>query len=285
MDGPLISPSMLQSSDGENINGPSLIRVPEWVSKPLGRYYLYFAHHRGKYIRMAYANDLAGPWSVLPGGVLNLTDTPAVIDHIASPDVVIDHLTKQIRMYFHGRSISEPSAQRSFVALSSNGITFIPSDAILGNFYFRVFRHGECWYAISKGGLLHRSRDGLSPFEVGKCTHPKDRTVRHVAVISSLSNWPYFTRIGDRPERILRGWVDLTSKWTSWVMRSLQEVIRPELPFEGSTLPLKESKSGAAKHPENALRDPAIFVDSDAKVYLLYSTRGEQGIAIAEVMD
>jgi hypothetical protein len=30
-----------------NINGPSLIRVPGWVEQPLGKYYLYFAHHSG----------------------------------------------------------------------------------------------------------------------------------------------------------------------------------------------------------------------------------------------
>src|ERR1035437_7768516 len=49
---------------GTNINGPSLIRVPVWVEKPLGRYYLYFAHHAGKFIRLAYANQLSGPWTV-----------------------------------------------------------------------------------------------------------------------------------------------------------------------------------------------------------------------------
>lgn len=31
---------MLPGRDGENINGPSLIRVPAWVKNPLGRYYL-----------------------------------------------------------------------------------------------------------------------------------------------------------------------------------------------------------------------------------------------------
>ena len=36
---------------GDNVSGPSLIRVPEWVDAPLGRYYLYFAHHDGRYIR------------------------------------------------------------------------------------------------------------------------------------------------------------------------------------------------------------------------------------------
>ena len=33
---------------GANINGPSLIRVPSWLSNAMGRYYLYFAHHKGE---------------------------------------------------------------------------------------------------------------------------------------------------------------------------------------------------------------------------------------------
>jgi hypothetical protein len=46
---------------GDNVNGPSLIRVPEWVARPLGRYYLYFGHHRGTFIRLATAPSLEGP--------------------------------------------------------------------------------------------------------------------------------------------------------------------------------------------------------------------------------
>jgi hypothetical protein len=41
---------------GDNINGPAAIRVPEWIENPLGNYYLYFAHHQGTYIRLAYAD-------------------------------------------------------------------------------------------------------------------------------------------------------------------------------------------------------------------------------------
>src|SRR4051812_2493768 len=33
------------SSLGDNIDGPTVIRVPPWVDHPLGRYYMYFAHH------------------------------------------------------------------------------------------------------------------------------------------------------------------------------------------------------------------------------------------------
>jgi hypothetical protein len=49
-------------SIGKNIQGPSLIRVPDWVKSPLGRYYLYFADHKGSYIRLAYADRIDGPW-------------------------------------------------------------------------------------------------------------------------------------------------------------------------------------------------------------------------------
>ena len=50
---PIISNKFYKELGG-NINGPSIIEVPEWISNPLGRYYLYFAHHNGEYIRLAY---------------------------------------------------------------------------------------------------------------------------------------------------------------------------------------------------------------------------------------
>ena len=28
-----------------NINGPSVIKVPEWVKNPLGKYYMYFGQY------------------------------------------------------------------------------------------------------------------------------------------------------------------------------------------------------------------------------------------------
>ncbi|MCY4122873.1 MAG: hypothetical protein OXG72_18340, partial [Acidobacteria bacterium] len=69
LDGPIITPDM-DGRMGSNIAGPSLIRVPDWVENPLGRYYLYFADHRGVYIRLAYADDLAGPWTMHEPGTL-----------------------------------------------------------------------------------------------------------------------------------------------------------------------------------------------------------------------
>ena len=52
LDEPIITEAT-HPSIGPNIQGPSLIRVPDWVGDPLGRYYLYFADHKGTYIRLA----------------------------------------------------------------------------------------------------------------------------------------------------------------------------------------------------------------------------------------
>ena len=59
---------------GDNINGPSLIKVPDWIENPLGQYYLYFAHHQGTHIRLAYADRLEGPWTTHAPGTLQLED-------------------------------------------------------------------------------------------------------------------------------------------------------------------------------------------------------------------
>ena len=44
-----------------NINGPSLVRMPDWAAGRRGAYHLYFAHHKGKSIRLAHADELARP--------------------------------------------------------------------------------------------------------------------------------------------------------------------------------------------------------------------------------
>src|SRR5215210_4564489 len=119
--GPIIRPHM-DARMGENVNGPSLVRAPSWVERPLGRYYLYFAHHDGRYIRLAYADDLLGPWTTHEPGVLPL-DRSLFAGHVASPDVHVDVARREIRMYYHGSDTPSggggPQATR--VALSADG--------------------------------------------------------------------------------------------------------------------------------------------------------------------
>lgn len=61
--------------DYVNISWPTLLRVPDWVENPLGKYYLYFAHHKGDHMRLAYADDVLGPWKIYEPGVLPLAES------------------------------------------------------------------------------------------------------------------------------------------------------------------------------------------------------------------
>ena len=48
---------------------------PNGSNQPLGRYYMYFAHHMGAFIRLAYADRIEGPWRIHEPGVLPVAST------------------------------------------------------------------------------------------------------------------------------------------------------------------------------------------------------------------
>ncbi len=156
------------SYDGSNINGASLISVPSWVptayrAHPLANYYLYFAHHGGRFIRMAWSSTIEGPWQLFnygtasgrawgtsgdysgketpQNGVLDLAvekddlGNPTnriqphsnyyALGHIASPDVHVDHANQRIIMFYHApKGGTGASGQQTFVAISKYGLNF-----------------------------------------------------------------------------------------------------------------------------------------------------------------
>ncbi|MBT3361337.1 MAG: hypothetical protein HN403_17070 [Rhodospirillales bacterium] len=277
--GPIIAPFM-DRRIGRNINGPSLIRVPDWLPNPLGRYYLYFADHRGSYIRMAYADHLLGPWRTHEPGSLHVAES-FFIEHVASPDVHVDDSAQEICMYFHG-FIEPENVQGTRVATSYDGIHFIVRPALLGPPYFRVFRWEGATYAWVMGGRFWRAPDGITPFEMGpECGFPKRN--RHAAVwLNGDRLNVFYTCIGDAPERIYRSNVQLAGDWKQWRASESVDVLRPEIDWEGAEEPLEVSRPGPIDEAVNQLRDPAIFVE-DSRTYLLYCVAGEHGIAIAEI--
>ncbi len=184
--------------DGTNINGPSVIAIPDWVpenrrANAHARYYLYFSHHGGRSIRMAWAELVTGPYRLynppLPAGrrgVLSLPDTDGrpllrfangveVFSHIASPNVHLDETNRRFVLYFHGETNTTtppPHAftgpQKTLVATSATGLNFNPPEhggepghgprpALLGNAYFCVFAFRDRLYAFSNGGELWRA--------------------------------------------------------------------------------------------------------------------------------
>ncbi len=287
---PIIHREMHGMIGEDNINGPSLIRVPDWIENPLGKYYLYFAHHSGRYIRMAYSDRLEGPWYIYKGGVLRVENTPYYNpdnpgEHVASPDVHVDQEEQRIRLYYHTQA--PYPGQRSFVALSDDGLDFKPLPDQVGRFYFRVFEHNGWHYALAKyhndGGIIYRSRNGLTDFEKGPHILPG---VRHTAVwVKDDVLYVFYSRGGDKPEHLLVSHVtNLNDDWLDWEFSEPETFLKPEKDYEGVDQPISRSRFGSISEFVHELRDPCIFEDEDGGVYLLYSTAGEWAIAIAELI-
>lgn len=274
---PIVYPEQC-ASIGENINGPSLIRVPDWVNKPLGRYYLYFAHHHGKYIRLAYADRLSGPWQVHEPGTLQIEQT-SFQTHIASPDVHVNDQEQIIMMYFHGFSVS--GTHQTHLAISSDGLDFEVLPEPLGPPYLRVFQWNGCAYAFGVRGKVFRSSD--SGVKFNQSLDILSGNVRHTAVLLMDDIlFVFYSMVADRPECILLSEIRLTDNWLDWRASLPQTVLEPEMAYEGANLPMEISDRGWAPEPVRQLRDPAIFQE-DQNTYLLYSVAGERGIAIAQL--
>lgn len=281
--GPIIRPHM-DARMGGNINGPSLIRAPDWLERPLGRYYLFFGNHCGHYIRLAHADDLLGAWRTYEPGVLP-QELAGYGGHVASPDVHVDDERREIRLYYHGmdRPRDDGSGQTTRVAVSRDGLAYDVRPDVLGPPYFRVFRWDGLWYALVMPGVLYRSRDGLGGFEEGPMLFSPD--MRHSAVrLVGDTLQVFYTNVGDCPERILLATVELRGDWTGWRASAPSLVLEPERDYEGGDLPRVQSVRGPAPEPVCQLRDPAIF-EEDGRTHLLYSVAGEHGIALAEIRD
>lgn len=302
---------------GDNINGPAVIRVPAWVEHPLGRYYLYFAHHKGDHIRMAYADAVSGPWKVYAPGVLAVSETlfyrpqpdpkgsPASLyTHVASPEVVVDNANKRLVMYVHGMFTdgkawpAEPAAalkwirengyvQQTQATISTDGLHFRPQTGITERAaYIRVFPWQGAYYSMGRLGVLGRSTNLTAPFEVGPSAFAGGShagKVRHVGLLLKGSRlFVFFSELGAAPEKILLATVDLKGDWHSWRASEAREVLTVAEKWECMALPVVASKGGESDGPEHALRDPFVF-EENGKATLFYSYCGEQGLAAADV--
>ncbi len=314
--GPLIEPTTHRSI-GANIQGPSLVAVPDWVEKPLGRYYLYFADHKGSYIRMAYSDDVAGPYTVYEPGTLQLSEShfptepipctdeqlerisshyqkalgalgvgtaqsvhsDITTPHVASPDVHVDHDEQRFIMYFHG--LESLVDQQSRVAVSADGLSFEAEPTLMKGTYLRAFDVEGQRYCLTMPGNFWKLGPGLADAEPGPQLF--DANMRHSAVVvrGDILHVLY-TIVGDAPERIVHSQIDVSRPWAQWANTEPTEVLRPELDWEGADQPCVPSLRSVAPGRVNQLRDPALFHEH-GRDYLLYAIAGESGIALAEI--
>jgi len=312
---PLITLAM-SPTIGDNANGPAVIRVPSWVEHPLGRYYMYFAHHKGQFIRLAYADSITGPWTIYEPGVMKVEDSaffrpqpdppnspPGFYTHIASPDIYIDEANRRIIMWTHGwwsegkrwpdnpQQAQQWARQNNYnqytqAEVSSDGLHFQGQPAITRQPYLRVFQNNGMFYGIARLGQLLRAKTPLDVFETGGDPFRETRysnKVRHVALLKAGNLLHvFFSAIGEAPESIMHTTIDLSGEWTTWKVGTITEVLTPQAPYECLNLPNVASEVGEIDHPARQLRDPAVFSEG-GKVWLFYTFCGEQGVAGAEV--
>lgn len=314
VDHPIIDAST-HPTIGTNIQGPSLIAAPPWLDNPLGRYYLYFADHKGSYIRLAFADQIEGPWRVHALGALQLADSQfltepppstdreladlrarfvehlgptydveemlvdALTPHIASPDVHLDIENQQVIMWFHG--LDSLNTQLTRVATSADGVAFSAQPQRLTPSYLRMFWHrGQC-YGMTMPGQFWRSPNGFDDFEKGPRLFERD--MRHSGLwVDGDTLHVLWTRVGDAPESILHTAVDLTGDFMQWAQGDETLVMSPELEWEGSQLRLEPSRRSTAPGRVRQLRDPAVFRE-EGRIYVLYAGAGESAIGVAEL--
>ena len=257
-------------ASAENINGPSLIKVPEFVKDKLGNYYLYFADHTGDHIKMAYSDHIEGPYTLLEGGTLQLKETPCN-KHIASPDVHIKE--NKIVMYYHG---DIDKGQYTFQSNSVDGINFISNKTVLTPFYHREFEYLGDTYAICK----NKNSDSILYKKTKEKYEPLYYLLtgsRHTAVyVEENILYIIYSIVGESPERLY------VCKFIDWKIDSNYELARPEFAWEGANQPLISSKYGMALGFNNELRDPYVYSENN-ELYLLYSYGGESGISFGKL--
>lgn len=166
----------LSDSDAfENINGPSLLRVPDWVEAPLGKYYLYFAHHKGSAIRLAYADELTGPWQIHEPGTLQLEASgfPSILPSPPQPAKPLAYLWRNFSLFIvrdylilnHRASVTDPKIRkaRGWPDAQSRKAHIASPDVVIDRVDLRILMY---YHGMSASGMqlsrIAESTDGLT---------------------------------------------------------------------------------------------------------------------------
>jgi hypothetical protein len=239
---------------------------------------------------------------------------------LQSPSIIVDDEKQRLVMHIHVLQCEKEDGVKikpdhhTLLLMSKDGISWDlhqefekpkkTSYLLRDAFYLSVpvysVRDGY-FYAMAKtqedplGSLaLYRSRSLEGPFEEGPIIARGVRNVRiYLSTHPADSNMIYvfFTLIGDMPERILLGSIDVNSgseAWMYWKLLPGPTLVQPEYWYESGNSTVKPSQNGAALESVDLIRDPRFLPDvqrSNKRLsgMLFYSVQGEQGIAIAKI--
>ena len=296
-----------------NINGPFLLRMPDWAAEKQAAFHTYFGHHKGKSLRLAYANRLEGPWAMHPDPVIPLANSlfapedpaPDWVDalggdylyaQVASPDAHIDELNRRIVMYYYG--LLRDSDQQTRLATSTDRLHFTPQAPLLGPPYFRARRLDAVIYLSMWEGRLGRMTSWEGPVELAPPIHDgyhlpphvsghdsgqPGRQIRHDHIFAHDGRiYMTFSRIGDTPERCLHCEVVPADDWAAWRFGQVSDLLRLAPGWEGGDLTMRPSIMGTAWDRLHELHDPALITDN-GQGFMAYCGGAESGLGIARL--
>ena len=241
-----------------NINGPTVIR------KGLIFHLFVSGHKDGTDIRRFEAASAQGPWQEAN---LEMPSFDRCKPGLHSPDIILFHGTYYMLAHGHGCEGIHVKRKQPTVTLTSNDLVHwvLPTKTYAANeyFYMRVFVHNNLFYAIAKSQedsvgsmVLLRSESPFGPFEYVKSLAPG---VRHVSLHrKGAILFVFFTIIGDLPERILLGTINLDEDED---MKLRPGPILLEPPHDGNLVPSRSGPASCDVAPQ--FRDPFFVPDSN----------------------
>lgn len=153
--GVAIEPSKLRYNPTNEVIFPSIFNAAKYLSKPLGKWYIYYAPHENPGgISLAYANSLDGPWTEYAKNPIITNNVPKKysVPHVSSPDAVWNPYVAgkdkgKVMLYFHGDNgqtrwaYSEDGVKFNYGGLSITNKMGGPR--VTESSYARVFPHPD----------------------------------------------------------------------------------------------------------------------------------------------
>jgi len=343
-----LPPTHEHANKNANINGPMPILVRSWMKHASFKgcsVLLFVSSHidNGSGIQVLGLKKMSQGTMVWKKLDLTLalrsetSQTQAQCKSFHSPSIIVDDMKKQLIMYIHGHQCKNEGdktiKQPTLLFVSQDGVSWdLQSDEapaqklpylLQHSFYLTVpvySKRDGYYYAMAKtqensvgSACLYRSKSLMGPFEQGPIMA---RGMRHVDLYlsspDSMMIYVFFTLIGDMPERIILGSIDVSSgseNWMHWNLLPGPSLLQPEYWYEHGNATAKPSSAGPARTQVRELRDPRFLPDifpPDASVnsrtgmntnantnekkkknalsgLLFYSVQGEQGIAMARL--
>ncbi len=203
------------------------------------------------YLLLVYRATISGPAERESRGISAAANDAL---HVASPNVHIDQKNQRLVLYYRG--FVHRGGQSSRIATSLDGLNFSSLDRTVFSTYLRAFEYDAQHYLLGMPGVLYRGKNLTGPFEPrAKILFEPD--MRHTGLLVQGSTlYVFWSRVGDAPEHIMLSEVDLGSPdWDDWTATVPVEILRPELGWEGASLPVLASLRGEMDIDAHELRD------------------------------